>query len=74
MIDVSDGTTRRIHSLIFPRRFYSREEIEAMDDGPRKEFAKFDLADPYRIDQIEGELQGVVKKLNVRFGSQAVVR
>ena len=54
---------RRIHSLVFPRRFFSRTEIEAMSDGPQKEYAKHDLADTQRIDQIEAELPGVVNVL-----------
>jgi len=61
--DVSRGMRRRIYSLDFPRRFYSRTEIEAMSDGPLKEHAEHDLADTQRINQIEGELPGVVNRL-----------
>ena len=44
LIDVSTGMLRRIHALVFPRRFYSPEEIAAMPEGERKEYANHDLA------------------------------
>lgn len=61
--DVSVGMRRRIYTLDFPRRFYSRTEIDGMGDGPLKEYAEYDLADTQRIDQIEAELPGVVNRL-----------
>jgi len=63
MIDVSGGATRRFHSIVFPRRFYSRQEIQAMVDGPQKDFAEFDQAKPRLIDQIRAELPGVANVL-----------
>ena len=63
MIDVSGGNTRRFHSIDFPRRFYRRQEIQAMVDGPQKDFAEFDLADPHREDQIRAELPGMANVL-----------
>jgi len=63
MTDVSPGTTRRIHSVIFPRQFYSCEEIDAMDDDFLKQCAEQDRADPSLIDQVENELPGVVNVL-----------
>ncbi len=63
MTDVSAGTTRRIHSLVFPRRFFSGEEIEALDEGELKDYAAHDLADPGLIDKIENELPGVINVL-----------
>ena len=63
MIDVSGGTTRRFHSIVFPRRFYSRQEIQAMVDGPQKDFAEFDQAEPRLIDQIRAELPGMANVL-----------
>ena len=61
--DVSPGMRRRIYSLDFPRRFYSRTEIEAMSDGPLKEYAEYDLADTKLVNKIEAELPGVVNRL-----------
>ena len=61
--DVSAGMRRRIYSLEFRRRFYSRTEIEAMSDGPLKEYAEYDLADTKLINKIEAELPGVVNRL-----------
>jgi phage/plasmid-associated DNA primase len=63
LIDVSVGMIRRIYSLDFPRRFYSQEEINTMDDGVLKEYAMNDLANPGLIDKIEGELAGVANIL-----------
>jgi phage/plasmid-associated DNA primase len=63
MTDVSPGTTRRIHSVVFPRQFYAREEIDAMEDNSLKEYAEHDLADPTLIDRIKNELPGVVNTL-----------
>jgi len=65
--DVSDGMTRRIHTLEFPRRFYSSMEIEAMSEGPLKEYAKHDLADRQLINKIEAELPGVVNRLVIAY-------
>jgi len=61
--DVSPGFRRRVHSLDFPRRFFSRTEIEGMSGGPQKEYAEYDLADTQLIDKIETELSGVVNAL-----------
>ena len=67
LIDLSAGPTRRIHSMVFPRRFYNPEEIEALADGERKEFAKHDLADPHRIRKIREELAGVINVLAAAY-------
>jgi len=63
LVDVSPGMRRRIHSVVFPRRFFSLEEIEAMSEGSRKEFAKHDVANLDLIDKIRNELPGVTNVL-----------
>ncbi len=67
LIDLSAGTTRRIHAIVFPHRFYSPEEIEAMADGTGKDFAKDDLADPHRIRKIREKLPGVINILATAY-------
>jgi putative DNA primase/helicase len=62
-VDVSPGMLRRIHSIVFPRRFYSTHEIDALPDAKSRELAMHDLADPGLIDAIEEELPGVVNVL-----------
>jgi len=57
------GMRRRIYTLDFPRRFYSRTEIEGMSDGRDKECAEYDLANTQLINEIEAELPGVVNVL-----------